>query len=66
MTRLILAALTAAALGAALSTANAAGRCPPEACLNNGTQLTGIAAGGGSTGTVGTVILPSGKHFDLR
>jgi hypothetical protein len=66
MTKLILAALTAAAIGAALSTANAAGRCPPEACMLNGTQLNGIALGSASTRTLSAVILPSGEILQLR
>ena len=65
MTRLILAALTAAALGAALSTANAAGRCPPEACMLNGTQLTGIALQDTIQSVVGAVTLPSGQIFGM-
>jgi hypothetical protein len=65
MTKLILAALTAAALGAALSTGNAAGRCPPEACTNNGTQLTGIALQDAIQLVVGTVTLPSGQIFGM-
>ena len=65
MTKLILAALTAAALGAALSTANAGGRCPPEACNFNGTQLTGIALQDAIQLVVGAVTLPSGQTFGM-
>ncbi|MGH6923424.1 MAG: hypothetical protein ACRED5_06765 [Propylenella sp.] len=62
MAKLIVATLTAGiaiALGAAFSSANAAGAgCAPWVCGENGTQVTGIAVPNVS-GTVIAVILPS-------
>ena len=68
MTKLILAAFAAAALFAVTSSANAGSGvgCPIWMCGSNGTQITGIALGSASTGTVHAVILPSGEIVDLR
>jgi hypothetical protein len=41
--QLAFAAIGSAALLAAVASANAGGKCGPEACLTNGTQLIGIA-----------------------
>jgi hypothetical protein len=65
MTKLILAAFAATTLMATASSASAGGRCPPEACNFNGTQLSGIASGSIRSG-VTAVILPSGNILDLR
>ena len=68
MSTLILTTLAVVALGSAVSTADASGSgwgC--RTCtITNGTQLTGIALGKASTGTVSAVILPSGEILDLR
>jgi hypothetical protein len=60
MTKLILATFATIAIGAAASSANAGIR------LNNGTQLTGVAAVIVSTATVKSVVLPSGETVKLR
>ena len=67
--QIALATFTATALVAAtLSTANAGGGagCPTWGCGENGTQLTGLALGNASTGSVSVVILPTGEVLDLR
>ena len=72
MSKLVLAAFTAAALSTAASTAYAGGLTATigwgcHTCgFKNGTQLTGVALGNASTGTVSKVILPSGEVLDLR
>jgi hypothetical protein len=71
MTKLILAAFAAASLSAiAVSAANAGGRIVGWGChtceFKNGTPLTGVALGSASTGTVISVILPSGEVLKLR
>ena len=40
--------------------------CDEWVCGMNGTQLTGLALGSASTGTVSAVILPTGEVLDPR
>ena len=69
---LILSTVTAALSGAFVATANAGplGVYIGWGChtcgFKNGTQLTGVASGSASVGTMGAVILRSGEILDLR
>jgi len=68
MSKLILVAFSVAAVLTAASSANA-GRgdsCDEWGCGLNGTQTTGVALPSASTGTVNSVILPSGETVELR
>jgi hypothetical protein len=69
---LILSTITAAISGAFIATANAGELTATigwgcHTCgFKNGTQVTGLAPGSASGGTVGVVLLPSGERVDLR
>ena len=67
MSKLILTAFAAAAVFAVTSSANARfGGCDDWGCGMNGTQTTGVVLPSASTGTVSSVILPSGETVEVR